>query len=443
MSIDLRSSVIGLVVGLIGLCIAPEPLVALAANATEESEEESQEIMEGQKVQRERNRRRLDAVLSLGIEDDDNILNLRDDAVDAFEVDDVEPDAFLITSIDDRLLIPRARLSYSTVPANRKTSKFAVWGSAYRYQDNDIFDYERYGAYFQKDLTDTRPEIRQLELRERELQPRVFQTRRKFLKANRSRLRLGYYHIEHRYRGQRIDDDAPEQTDPRVPIRKSAFYDVDAWEVSYRQRLNRALRNRFRLDLRYLREKHDYNEEFDERDSERDRYLLGLSYFRLERSLYWEFRVAYEFSERESNTALIGRQNSVGGTINDDLASDRDTIRLNLSFNWYNERGGVPMRRSSRLRFGVAFADTENTTARENDLSHFGRSDDLFQARIDYTRPVLDDLSLSFFVRYAEVSTDFQPLPPLPDGRSRDRAVSDFDEVVFGIAINFYAGWRN
>lgn len=400
-------------------------LVTLLDTATLAERVESEEHLADEEEVEEPNVRRVRFKLGVEAEYDDNILNLREDALAEFESGDFDPDRYLIESVDDTVWEPEMTLSFGSTPENRKTSGFGVAVKAVRPADNDILEYERYQLFFDQDLTDTRPEIDHLELEAEELDPRAFQNRRKFLLANRSRLKVAYHLTDNRYSGQLRDDD--------VGDRKSAFHDSEAWEVRYLQRLNRAQQNRLQLLLRYVLEDRDYNQAFDERDSEAERYAIGLNLYHLLRRSYWLLEGYYEFTDLESNTALIGVEGP-GGTIQDDLSSERDLIGLRWSLNWYRARGEVPLRKANRARFGAVWAVKDYTTANQLDLTHFGREDDAVRYTFDYTHALRDNLTLVVVLRYSEQETN---------RFIEDRLeTTTFDEFRFLVGFNFYAGKR-
>lgn len=371
------------------------------------------------------NIQRLKLKLTLEAVYDDNIGNLRGEARDEFLSGDFDADRFLLDSVDDTVFEPELVLTYSSSPASGKTNAFGGGFSLVRPSSNDVLHYERYFVFFSKDLTDVRPEIRDLELEAEELRPAAFQLRRKFLTVNRSQFKLGYYRIDDRYAGQ--------LRDVQSGGRSSAHYNADVYELRHRQRLNRGEQNRAQLVLRYLREERDYTAEFNERDSTADRFLIGLNLAHLQKKSFLLLEGYYEFMEVSSDTSLTG-SSGLAGTRQTDLASDRDLVGLRLGVNWYRSIGGIPMRRANRARFGVVWAARDFTTDNVLDRSHFGREDEGLYYTFDFTFAVEDDLGIFFWIKYLDQDTN-----RLIDSRP---TTSTFEEVLYGIGFTFQAGRR-
>ena len=191
------------------------PLVALSSllvlspsgsTATEDPRHTSERVME-EAENATPSSKRFSLRLSLETFFDDNILNLRDDAIDEFESGQFEPDRFLIRSVDDEIFTPEIEAKFSRRPSSGRATRLGVVGSATRPGANEVSDFKRYGIYLQQDLSDLRADLNDARLDRRSLRPRAFKARRKFMVANRSGLRVGYFHTESRYAGQLSDDD--------------------------------------------------------------------------------------------------------------------------------------------------------------------------------------------------------------------------------------------
>ncbi len=373
--------------------------------------------------------KRVDFRVSLTTEQDDNILHLRADTVDEFEAGGFPPDRFLINSVDDVIFNPSFDLAFTLTPQTRKRSRVRLSTDVYQYMDNSIKDYEQYRLTFEQDVSDARVDLRELELAKEELSSTRFRTRRSFRLANRSRLRLSYLHGPDRYQSQLTDDDGGG--------RKSAFFVTDAWDARYYQRLNRGEANRWRLLLRAGRDEIDYNAEFDERDSERDHYAVGLDYFSLWSDSYWQLGLTYGFAERRSNTALIGRLGPAG-TIEDDLSYDADVITLSAGRFWYREKGLRALYKGNSFQVAARYGQKDYITRNQNDLTHFGRNDDYVAVRAAYTHALSNSATARLLVEYAEQQTNLDPL----DGFDRLEP-SDFDNLVIGFQLSYYAGWKS
>ncbi len=378
---------------------------------------------------REPREKRVDFRLSLTTELDDNILHLRDDALDELESGDFAPDRFLIDSADDLLVIPSFDLAYSLTPETRKRSRIRLAADVFQYMDNSIKDYEQYRLTFEQDLSDARVDLRELELLKEDLTSTRFRTRRSFRLANRSRLRLSYLYGPDRYQGQLTDDDGGG--------RRPAIFSREGWDARYYQRLNRGEEYRWRLLLRVGRDDLDYNAEFDERDSERDRVALGLDLFTLRPDAYWQWGLTWELAERRSNTALIGRQGPAG-TIEDDLSYDADVVTLLAGRTWYRARGLRALYKGDSLVLVARFGEKDYITRNRNDRTHFGRDDEFLALRLAYTRALSNDATVGVRVEYAEQETNLDPAAGF------DRLEpSDFDNLVLGARLSYYTGWKS
>lgn len=372
--------------------------------------------------------KRLDLRLSLGVEYDDNILHLRDDAIAEFESGAFDPDRFLIDSVEDTILSPQLDLAYSLTPETRRRTRFGVAAAAYRYSDNSIKDYERYALRFERDFSDSRPDLQQLQLTTENLKSTRFRVRRAFLQANRSRLKLRYTFGPERYVGQLQDDDRG--------VRASARVESEGWQAQYQQRLDRGPESRWSLLLGLRHDEYDYNVEFDERDSDRDLYEIGLNRYHLAEDAYWLAGLSFQLAERRSNTALIGRQGP-GGTIQDDLSYDGEAIVARLGRYWYRAKGDQSLYKSSGLILEAELGTKDYITGNTQDLSHYLRQDDYWGVVVALFHPLSNDLVLHLWTEYAEQSTNLDPVPGF------DRLEpSDFENVVFGIRISFYASKR-
>lgn len=368
--------------------------------------------------------KRFNLRLSAGIEHDDNILHLRDEAIAEFDSGIFAPDRFLINSVDDLIFSPRLDLLYSSTPETRRRTSFGLTAVAYQYGDNSIKDYERYQLRFERDFSDVRPDLRDLELITEDLKSTRFRIRRAFLRANRSRLRLSYTFGPERYVGQLVDDDAG--------VRASARVESDGWAAQYLQRLDRGDQSRWSLLLGLRHDEYDYNAEFDERDSDRDRYEIGLNRYHLSDDAYWLTGLTFRFTERRSNTALIGTQGP-GGTIQDDLSYDGEALVLRVGRYSYRMKGGRSLYKSTGLVLRVEVGTKDYITDNPDDLSHFLREDDYWSAALGLNYPLTNDWVLHLWAEYATQETNLEPV----EGFDRLEP-SDFENVVFGIRISYY-----
>lgn len=406
------------------LCLLAVPTAAPAqeprtAHLTSDAEPEDEAPLE----------KRLDLRLSVGVEYDDNILHLRDDAITEFESGVFDPDRFLISSAEDAIFSPRLDLTYSLTPETRRKTRFGITAAAFLYGDNSIKDYERYQLRFERDISDTRPDMRDLELTTEDLRSTRFRVRRAFLGANRSRLRLSYSFTPERYLGQLFDDDAG--------VRASSQVESESWEVRYVQRLDRGEESRWSLLLGLRRDDHDYNADFDERDAETDRFKIGLNRFSLAENAFWLTGVAFEYAERRSNTALIGRQGP-GGTIQDDLSYDGEVLILKLGRFWYRMKDGRSLYKSSGFLLELEIGNKDYITGNELDLSHFGRDDDYRSLLVALNHPVNNHWVVHLWGEYRRQETNLDPL----SGFDRLEP-SDFENVVFGIRLSYYASKKS
>lgn len=387
----------------------PDPLVSEPEQQEPESEAE----------------KRLDLRLSLAVEGDDNILHLRGDAIAEFESGVFDPDKFLIDSVEDTIFSPRLDLTFSLTPETRRKTRIGLSAASYRFGNNPIKDYERYQLRFEREFSDTRPDMRQLELTTEDLKSTRFRVRRAFLNSNRSRLLLRYSFGPERYLGQLVDDDGGG--------RRSARLEAETWDVQYLQRLDRGDESRWNLMLRLARDEYDYNVEFDERDSETDRYEIGLNRFHLAVDAYWLLGLSFEFAERRSNTALIGREGPAGA-IQDDLSYDGEALMLRVGRYWYRAKNGRALYKSSGIAFEVEVSNRDYITGNSQDLSHFLRGDDYWTAVLAYSHPLSNNWVLDFWAEYEQQETNLDPVAGF------DRLEpSDFERVVFGVRISYYA----
>jgi hypothetical protein len=392
--------------------------------AAQETEPPPVESAEEQETPQQPSKKRVKLRLSLETLYDENLINLRDDAIDEFESGDFEADRYKIESVDDVILIPGIWLEYIVTPESGRSSRFGAFGSWSRPVENSISDNQRYGFFVRQDLSDIRADLAEIELEREALHPRLFKTRRSFLLSNRSDLLLMYYLTDSRYAGQLSDDD--------FAVRREARYDYDTYRIEWRQRLSKGESNRPRLLLGYRYIERDYNHFFDERDSTADVYQLGLDLFHLHQSFYSQLEWLYEFQDLESNTALIGTVGP-GGTIQDDLTHERDRFRLRLAFLWFAEREGEVLRRSNRLRFGVTYAKKDYATENSLDLTHFRREDEVYQFSAEYRHAVSDDLTLEIYGRLHDQDTSRPILDELEE--------TTFSDFVLGVRLNLYADW--
>ena len=373
--------------------------------------------------------KRFDLRLSLGVEYDDNILHLRDDTVAEFESGMFDPDRFLIDSVDDLIYSPRLDLTYSLTPETRRKTRFGLTAVAYRYSDNSIKDYERFQLRFEREFSDTRPDLRQLELSTEDLKSTRFRVRRAFLRANRSRLRLRYNFSPERYVGQLVDDDAGGRASARV--------ESEGWQALYLQRLDRGEESRWSLLLGLRHDEYDYNAEFDERDSDRERFQIGLNRFALAEDAYWLTGLTFELVERRSNTALIGTQGP-GGVIQDDLSYDGEALVLRVGRYWYRMKDGRSLYKSNGFVFELELGNKDYITDNDQDLSHFLREDDYWAAVLAYFHPLSNDWVLHLWAEYATQETNLEPTPGF------DRLEpSDFENVVFGLRVSYYTSKKS
>ena len=143
--------------------------------------------------------------------------------------------------------------------------------------------------------------------------------------------------------------------------------------------------------------------------------------------------MSFELAERRSNTALIGRQGP-GGTIQDDLSYDGEAIILRVGRYWYRTQGGRSLYKSSGLFLEVDIGTKDYITRNVEDLSHFGREDDYLDVFLGLNHPLNNQWVLHLWAEYSQQETNLEPVAGF------DRLEpSDFENVVFGLRISFYA----
>ncbi len=277
--------------------------------------------------------------LRLALEEryDDNIIELSDDDIDRLEEDrptDATPNRYSIETPDDFITIVRAAWQMNWRRDRGARTEIDMSLSAYQYLENPIHDYESYRFRVEQRLHPAR--------------------------KHSTSLAVSWSVIPDYYLRNLVHEES------------EFVLGIDGYrqEASFREetlmaRLTQVLvPEHLRFEGMVGREERDYNDYFDERDSESPLIEAGLLW-----QPYDDGRLRIRLGWRTEDLEAEG---DLPGTIfaEDDISQERDIVRAEVRFRW------GPGGRHRAVRLAYEIQDRDYTTEDPNDLFHFGRHDD-------------------------------------------------------------------
>lgn len=279
---------------------------------------------------------------------DDNILGLSEREKDVVDPSDPNnDDRFGIESPDDVVFAPDLILRLARRPRGGRDTVISLTARDYEYIRNSVKDYQQYSLSVRQQLNRSR--------------------------RWRTTLAVGVSHIPSYFLRRLIDDDA---SDPNtaIVVRNDADYTLNKGYVQISQEIVEDLVS---VTAGYARERRDYNEDFDERDSGSNVYSLDLNVYPL-RSLRFRIRPTYEHEDRRTRAGLAS---SSGTIVDDDVGFDADILGLELRWLWGPDRD---RRRTVTAYYRSETRDFESGSPA--DPTHFGREDDITKYGAGYTQ---------------------------------------------------------
>ncbi len=280
---------------------------------------------------------------------DDNILSLSDR--DKGLVGDPNPantGRFRIESPDDFIFAPDLTLTFARSPRRGRETDIVFTVRAHDYVRNSVKDYQDIALSVRQELTRSR--------------------------AHQTALKVGISRIPSYYLRELIDEDeSPPPPGPK--IRNSLTYEKSRAFLELTQEvLDRTLS----VTGRYAREKRDYNDHFNERDSDSDVLSLDASVYPMRR-IGLRIRPYYAREKRGSH----GDLDSSPGIVDDDVGYDSDLFGVEVRGLWGRDA-------DHRHTLRAYYEDEEHTftTSIIGDDGHFGRVDSITKFGVGYEKEI-------------------------------------------------------
>jgi len=276
---------------------------------------------------------------------DDNILSGADE--DIFRISNPAPGdegRYGVETPDDMILSPALRIRFDRVrPRSLRTSIYATL-RAYEYQTNSIKDSQSYTLSLRQELNRSRKHGSSL------------------------RVRIGY--IPYYFLRNLIDDD--ESIAAGAIVRNSLDYNKGVIGVELTQTI---VHRRLRATIGYDRERRNYNQHFNERDSDSDVISLDLDIYPLD-TLAFRVRPYYGYERRIARGDLPETE-----VVDDDVGFDSNLLGVDVRWRWGRDA-------DHRHEISVWYENEvrDFTTLFTPDTAHFGREDDISQYGLDYEK---------------------------------------------------------
>ena len=276
---------------------------------------------------------------------DDNILSGSDE--DITRIGNPLPgdeERFRVETPDDTILAPELRLAFEHARPRGLATDVSATLRGYDYQTNSVKDYQSYSLDLRQDLNHSREHGTAL------------------------RLRAGF--IPSYYLRELIDDD--ESAAAGAIVHHSLDYEKTELGLDLSQEI---VHRRLSATVGYARERRDYNEHFNERDSDSDVISLDLSIYPLD-TLAFRVRPYYAYESRTTRGDLPGTP-----VIDDDAGFDSSLLGADVRWRW-----GRDADHRNEISAWYDFEVRDFTTPYAVDASHYGREDDIQQVGLDYDR---------------------------------------------------------
>ena len=276
---------------------------------------------------------------------DDNILSGSDE--DIFRLGNPQPgdaDRFRIETPEDTILAPELRLEWEHARPRGLETGIATTLRAYDYRTNSVKDYQKYSFLVRQELNRSR--------------------------SHGTTLRLRGGVIPSYYLRELIDDD--ESIAAGAIVRNSLTYEKTELGAELSQGI---VHRRLTTSIGYDRERRNYNEHFNERDSDSDVLSIDLNIYPLD-TLAFRIRPYYKYEKRVARGDLPATE-----IVDDDVGFDSDLLGIDLRWRFGRDA-------DHRHEIGVWYDDEirDFTTLYTPDTGHYGREDDIRQYGIDYDK---------------------------------------------------------
>ncbi|MFN7965577.1 MAG: hypothetical protein U0V87_07815 [Acidobacteriota bacterium] len=324
---------------------------------------------------------------------DDNILELTPHEIDRLQ-NNPRPGRFLITTPDDDVNIARGDLRWHTRWLPRRETKLTASADIYRYQTNDVKNWEQYSGSIEQELTATRHHLATLQL-SGTLTPDF-------------------------YLRQLTDADASSVAGRR--IRNPLSYQETRFGLRYHQEI---IEDRLAALLGLERIHRDYNDDFNERDNDNDQWRFvvethPLAHWRL------ELDVVYLAGTLDARGDLPTSE-----IIDRDISYRHHGLGGELTLPWGRGKS------RGRLEIGWQPQTRRYTTADQFDISRYKRTNDRHEKSIKVTQHLWGPLDL--IASAYRVSSDAS----FDSGIELDEDTTDFTQNRYGLMLRAqFGGFR-
>ena len=301
---------------------------------------------------------------------DDNILSLSEREKSRFESDPAfrNSDRFKIDSVDDFILAPDVGLTFRRSPKGGRETSFGGSLRGYEYLQNSVKSYLSFGVWFRQELNTSR--------------------------EHGTAISGGFTRTPDYYLRELIDDD--ESLAAGTTIRNSLDYILNQGFLELSQELVSRVLD---FSVRYALERRNYNDHFNERDSNSTLTVASFDVFPLKRNLF-RIRPYYAHESRTSRGDI-----PASPVVDDDVGFDSNLYGMELRWLWGPD--------ADHRRTITVWSENEKrdfTTESSSDLGHFGREDDITQYRAGYEHELNRNWQLRFAYRYRN-NDSFTPDP--------------------------------
>lgn len=307
---------------------------------------------------------------------DDNVLGLSDTEIRSMRrLEEPENDErFRIETPNDVIFNPLVGFGVYRKPPRGLDTAFGASIGTNQYLRNTVKDYHEYRLWVRQQLNHSR--------------------------AHRTTLGVGGTRIPSYFLRQLVDDDisAPPNTcntsDPNDLCHEAATFQLT---TGYLELTQEVVDKYLSAELRYARERRDYNHEFDERDADSDVWSIQVN-IHPTGGIGFRLRPYYEH-ERRTTRGDPGTSSTI---TEDDAGFDGDMIGLEARGLW-----GADADHRNTLRGYYQRERRDFTSDDPNDTGHFGREDRITKFGIGYGRELGPHfrLNVSAYHRDNDVST--------------------------------------
>lgn len=279
---------------------------------------------------------------------DDNILMLSESEQDRLDPSDPNNrERFGISRPEDVIFSPGVGLTFSRSPRGGRETTIGLSATAHQNVESTVRNYQRYGLSVRQELNRSREHL--------------------------TTLSVGFSRIPDYYLRQLIDLDASPPTcngDTSTCVHTAAEYRLDrVWGEVTQEIVNRVLS----VSAGYARERREYGDTFEERDSHSNVFTLETSWYPAG-SIGFRLRPWYEHEQRIARGDLV-----VSQAIEDDVGYDADMYGIELRGLW----GARDHRNTLR---GTWQMQKRDFTAPSPSDPRFGREDDVARYGVEYSR---------------------------------------------------------